>query len=654
VNASLINSPPSPTALVFDTDGSLWVTGGYGGGILLNFPANQINQGANAMPRYCVSSSNLGAGCQYINNLFMEPEGVALLNGDIWVANNSTGATGTVPGRELIDLKVVAGALTVNATFGNTANATDSPFVCPGGLFATSTHLWVNDESYGESNPQCGGGGDVAGQTGGIFSFTPAQLAAETTIISHVLSFSNITGRPGFGGLFVENDPPSPTELLTVASLNPTVASVAVSPADINGNTNCSTRVTLTYAQDTPVNLTAPATAGGNYFQNWIGCDSVSGMVCSVSMSTDRTLTVLYGSTPPVPTGVKPIPGDGQMGISWDAKQGATSYNLYYSTTPGVTRATGIKIPNVTSTKIVSSLVNNTPYYFVVTSVNAGGESAESVQVAAIPHAATGQKILDGLRITTASDATAYTVYEDSTTSFNATAFWSDGTSSKVVSAWSVSPTTYANISGDGVLTTIAVPTDQAVTISAGYTSGGVTLTTIRNITVLKQSNILTLTISGTGGGSVNSAPSGIAGTSGSYQASFDIGTSVTLTGTPDSISTFAGWNGVCTATSGNCIVAMAADKSVTATFTAAPKAMIGSTSYPTLFAAYSAASNDAVILLLGTELLENLTMDRGIAVSLAGGFNADFSGSNGELTTVESPLTIKTGNLNVNRVIVK
>ena len=93
-----------------------------------------------------------------------------------------------------------------NATFGNTAVAADSPFVCPGGLFATPVHLWVNDESYGETNPQCGGAGDVASQTGGIFSFTPSQLAAQTTTIGQVLSFSNVTGRPGFGGLFVEND----------------------------------------------------------------------------------------------------------------------------------------------------------------------------------------------------------------------------------------------------------------------------------------------------------------------------------------------------------------------------------------------------------------------------------------------------------------
>jgi hypothetical protein len=206
VNASLVHSPDSPVALAFDKDGSLWVTGLYGDGILLNFVSSQLNLGAAAVPRYCISSDNLGAGCQFQTNLFKQPEGVALFNGGVWVANNSTGAAGTTPGRELVGIKVAAGALTVNSIFGNTLNAASSPFVCPGGLFATSSHLWVNDESYGEAPAQCGAAGDVASKTGGIFSFTPAQLAAKTTTISQVLSYSNVTGRPGFGGLYVEND----------------------------------------------------------------------------------------------------------------------------------------------------------------------------------------------------------------------------------------------------------------------------------------------------------------------------------------------------------------------------------------------------------------------------------------------------------------
>jgi hypothetical protein len=94
----------------------------------------------------------------------------------------------------------------VNAVFGSSGTPASAPFVCPGGLYASASHLWVNDESYGETNAACGANGDVASMTGGVFSFTPQQLAAKTTTISQVLAFSNVTGRPGFGGIFVEND----------------------------------------------------------------------------------------------------------------------------------------------------------------------------------------------------------------------------------------------------------------------------------------------------------------------------------------------------------------------------------------------------------------------------------------------------------------
>jgi hypothetical protein len=77
----------------------------------------------------------------------------------------------------------------------------------------------------------------------------------------------------------------------------------------------------------------------------------------------------------------------------------------------------------------------------------------------------------------------------------------------------------------------------------------------------------LTVTKSGTGTGTVASSPSGIScGTT--CSASFDSGTVVNLTATPDSGSTFAGWSGACTGT-GACSVTMDAAKSVAATFTA-------------------------------------------------------------------------------------
>jgi hypothetical protein len=71
----------------------------------------------------------------------------------------------------------------VNTVFGSSQDAS-GPFVCPGGLFASSQYLWVNDQSFGQADPGCGARGDVGSAVG-----------------------ANITARPGFGGLFVEDAP---------------------------------------------------------------------------------------------------------------------------------------------------------------------------------------------------------------------------------------------------------------------------------------------------------------------------------------------------------------------------------------------------------------------------------------------------------------
>jgi hypothetical protein len=88
---------------------------------------------------------------------------------------------------------------------------------------------------------------------------------------------------------------------------------------------------------------------------------------------------------PPAPTGVTATAGNSQVSISWDAVNGATSYNIYYSTSSSVTKLNGTKIGGVTSPYAKTSLTNGTTYYFVVTAVNGNIESADSVRVSATP-----------------------------------------------------------------------------------------------------------------------------------------------------------------------------------------------------------------------------------------------------------------------------
>ena len=76
----------------------------------------------------------------------------------------------------------------------------------------------------------------------------------------------------------------------------------------------------------------------------------------------------------------------------------------------------------------------------------------------------------------------------------------------------------------------------------------------------------LAVTKSGTGTGTVTSSPPGI-NCGSTCNASYNSGTSVTLTAAAASGSTFGSWGGACSGTATSCTVSMTAARNVTATF---------------------------------------------------------------------------------------
>jgi hypothetical protein len=124
--------------------------------------------------------------------------------------------------------------------------------------------------------------------------------------------------------------------------------------------------------------------------------------------SVDQASKTVSGSTPsfstygiiavnrpdlvlPAPAWVEAVAGDGSVTVSWDPVSGATSYHVYIASQSGVTKENYGTLPNgdtrsgVTSSFEWTGLTNGTIYYVVVTAVNAGGESGESLQVSAAP-----------------------------------------------------------------------------------------------------------------------------------------------------------------------------------------------------------------------------------------------------------------------------
>jgi fibronectin type 3 domain-containing protein len=126
------------------------------------------------------------------------------------------------------------------------------------------------------------------------------------------------------------------------------------------------------------------------------------------------------------PASLTATPGNTEVTLTWPAVTGATSYNAYWSGTAGDPKVTGTQIPGVTSPYTQSDLANGSTYYYVVTALDAAGESAESPQATAVPSvlpipaapaglaAAVGSQ---GVNLTwdTTTNATSYNVYRGTT-----------------------------------------------------------------------------------------------------------------------------------------------------------------------------------------------------------------------------------------------
>jgi hypothetical protein len=92
-----------------------------------------------------------------------------------------------------------------------------------------------------------------------------------------------------------------------------------------------------------------------------------------------------YGSDvlPAAPTGLVATAGNMQVTLAWSAVSGATSYNVKRSTTDGAPYTVLGSVTGTASTDATAA--NNTTYYYVVSAVNAGGESVDSSQASATP-----------------------------------------------------------------------------------------------------------------------------------------------------------------------------------------------------------------------------------------------------------------------------
>jgi hypothetical protein len=162
----------------------------------------------------------------------------------------------------------------------------------------------------------------------------------------------------------------------------------------------------------------------------------------------------------------------------------------------------------------------------------------------------------------------------------------------------------------------------------------------------------LNSSIAGAGGGTVTSNPAGISCT-GSCSALFDAATQVVLIPTPSIDSYFAGWSGGGCSESGNCLVTMNSDLSLTATFGVHLPVKLGTAYHSLIDDAYATAADGDDINIRAVDLTESPVFSRPAHVTLTGGFDGTFTGTSG-FTTVHGSLKISAGSVAVRNIVIR
>ncbi|MBV8880653.1 MAG: fibronectin type III domain-containing protein, partial [Planctomycetaceae bacterium] len=123
---------------------------------------------------------------------------------------------------------------------------------------------------------------------------------------------------------------------------------------------------------------------------------TAAGRRAGMYMGTGGTLTAAGGnlfdaavrwvaSVPAAPAAPTATGTAGQVALTWTASTGATGYNVKRGTVSGGPYTT-VGSPTAASYTDTTGLTNGTTYYYVVTAVNANGESLPSAQVSATPN----------------------------------------------------------------------------------------------------------------------------------------------------------------------------------------------------------------------------------------------------------------------------
>jgi fibronectin type 3 domain-containing protein len=234
------------------------------------------------------------------------------------------------------------------------------------GPFAADTDFVGNTLTYATTSPI---------DTTGVFQPPP----------QNVLQTMRYSNPPGFG-YTLTGLTPGAAYTVRLDFIEPTLFGVGqrVFNVTLNGGaflTNFDIYAAAGDVGNRAVAETATATADTSG-QISVGFTSVvqDPLVCAIEVFSNTPI-----AAPPAPTNLVAAPNVGQVGLTWTAVAGASSYNVYRGTSPGGEGATALATGVTTASFLDTGATPGTTYYYQVSAVNLGGEGARSAERSATP-----------------------------------------------------------------------------------------------------------------------------------------------------------------------------------------------------------------------------------------------------------------------------
>jgi len=279
---------------------------------------------------------------------------------------------------------------------GNTKPGGGSAPAAPTGLSATAANAQVNlswsagsgASAYYVKRSTTSGGPYTQIAAPAATNYTDNNLANGTKyfyVVSAYNSYGQSSNSAEVSATPTAPSPPTAPTGLTAITGN---AQVALNWSASSGATSYNVKRSTTsggpyttVSSPTVTNYTNTGLTNGTKYYYVVSAVSAAGE--SVNSAQVNATPAAPATPPAAPTGLQATGGNAQVSLTWAASTGATSYYVKRSTTSGSGYA---QIAAPTAANYTDTTVTNgTAYYYVVSALNAVGESANSAQATATP-----------------------------------------------------------------------------------------------------------------------------------------------------------------------------------------------------------------------------------------------------------------------------